>query len=472
MKTSKFNRNESDYWLPKNVILKDTLNQPNYRKTHKLLFEDTVHGEFIATFAALQSAKASTHPSAVAERRAKTSLERHGTINAGASKVSREKASNTMLTKYNARHALQNPFFLQKSKDTLMKNHGVNHPMQSEKLKQRQKDVLFSKHGVTNPGLKSEFVEKAKRTSLIKYGTDNPSKCASIKEKILKIQIENKTTGSSKGELELKSYIESLGFSTKKGYIGGKDPKEIDIKIENKDIAFEFNGAYWHSEVNLKMTNRYHLNKTNLCKEVGLRLIHIFDFEWQNRKNQLKSLIRSILGKNDNKVYARHCEVREVDKKEAKLFLESTHLLGSCNFKVAYGLYYDSSLLCMITIGVHHRNSKEIVLNRYVGKTNYSVIGGLSKLCSHAKKIHGPITTWIDLRFSDGENWVKSGWKKINTLSPDYFYIDSKTSKIVSKQSRKKSLIHTPDNMTEHEHALNDKLFRVYDCGKIKLIYK
>ena len=41
-----------------------------------------------------------------------------------------------------------------------------------------------------------------------------------------------------------------------------------------------------------------------------------------------------------------------------------------------------------------------------------------------------------------------------------------------SKFNRNESDYWLPKNMTEHEHALNDKLFRIYDCGKIKLIYK
>ena len=51
-----------------------------------------------------------------------------------------------------------------------------------------------------------------------------------------------------------------------------------------------------------------------------------------------------------------------------------------------------------------------------------------------------------------------------------HFYFDNKTGDIIGKQSRQKKRVNTPINMTEHEHALQDKLYRIYDCGKIKLV--
>ena len=92
-------------------------------------------------------------------------------------------------------------------------------------------------------------------------------------------------------------------------------------------------------------------------------------------------------------------------------------------------------------------------------------------MCKNAKDSFGGFSTWVDLRFSDGSNWVKCGWEIVNKSKPDYFYYNSKNGKIVSKQSRQKRLVGTPTNVTEHEHALEEKLYRVYDCGKIKLKY-
>ena len=80
----------------------------------------------------------------------------------------------------------------------------------------------------------------------------------------------------SHNEIEIGDYIASI--------IGEKniirndrtvlDGNELDIYIPNKNIAFEFDGLYWHSEIK-KTDKKYHLNKTDMCLSKGIQLIHI-----------------------------------------------------------------------------------------------------------------------------------------------------------------------------------------------------
>ncbi|MFW6130771.1 MAG: hypothetical protein ACOC56_06250, partial [Atribacterota bacterium] len=53
---------------------------------------------------------------------------------------------------------------------------------------------------------------------------------------------------------------------------------ELDIYLPDFNIAIEYNGLYWHSELNGKDRN-YHLNKTNICENENIQLIHIFEDE-------------------------------------------------------------------------------------------------------------------------------------------------------------------------------------------------
>lgn len=246
---------------------------------------------------------------------------------------------------------------------------------------------------------------------------------------------------------------------------------ELDIFIKSKNIAIEYNGTYWHSEANERIYKNYHLDKYNICKNNNIKLIQIFDFEWKNKKDQVKSFLRSALGCNQIKLNARDLNVQEINKQDAKEFLNKYHILGGNNkFLKAFGLIDPNyGLVSVITIGMHHRNNKELVLTRYCGKDNITVRGGLSKLTKAALSQFNSLTTWIDLRMSNGESWIKNGWKLVGVLPPDYFYYHTKKSKIISKQSRRKTVVNTPKNMSEHEHALKDGLVRVYDCGKIKL---
>lgn len=461
-------RNESKYWLPEGIIL-----QPGqtdiYNKETILIFLDPQYGEFFSSFKALQSANASTHPLSVQARREATNELRFGFKNAGSSPEVRKKAHDTMEAKYGKRNALECPEFLNKSINTLKQNYGISHPMQSKEIRVRQKLSLLATHGVDNPMKSSAVKEQMVKNSQDKYGYDYPCQSPEIKEKICEAFTTSDGRKESEGERELRDYITSLGFNGYPGYVGGSNPKQIDIKIENSSLCFEYNGNYWHSEANKNMHKNYHLEKTIECEKKGLRLIHIFEHEWEERNAQVKSYIRSALGKNSRIVYARKTTIKPVDKKEARDFLEKYHILGATRLMNAYGLYLNDELLCLISVNVHHRNNKELVINRYVGKEDVSVVGGLSKLSSHAKSIHGTLTTWVDRRISDGEGWIKAGWTKISVSKPDYFYYNIKTAKVQSKQSRKKSLVKTPEGMTESQHSLKDGLAKIYDCGKIKL---
>lgn len=60
--------------------------------------------------------------------------------------------------------------------------------------------------------------------------------------------------------------------------------KELDLYSEKHKLAIEVNGVYWHS-IDFKDKD-YHLNKTDRCEKMGIRLLHFTDkeilenFEW------------------------------------------------------------------------------------------------------------------------------------------------------------------------------------------------
>lgn len=448
-------RDESKYWLPAGVTLQQ--GQASYfNKDTKLVFIDIHHGEFISSFKSLQKANASVHPKALSIRKSQN--------NPGLSPGSREKARATMKAKYGVDTPGQSAEMQKRSKETYLKNND-----QLEVNKKREQTVL-NRHGVTNVMKVNQFKENVKATVKQRYGVDDVNSLPHVIEKRIQGFLER--NNRSKEELELAEFIESLGLKAEKGYLGGANPKELDIKIKEKNIAFEMNGVYFHSEEKGRDRN-YHIDKTTRCAEKGIKLIHIFDKEWHSRKNQIKSFIRSALGKNDLIFGARNCEVRQVSSEIAREFLEKYHILGKTTMKGALGLFLkDGTLVSLVTYNTHHRNTGEYLLNRYITMTDVTVAGGLSKLSKALYKQIGEFSTFIDLRFSDGKNWITCGYEQTNISKPDYFYFENRTGKLISKQSRAKNHINTPKNMTEAEHAKLDGLSKIWDCGKIKLKYK
>lgn len=92
----------------------------------------------------------------------------------------------------------------------------------------------------------------------------------------------------STAEKEIFDWLASLDIKVEqnnKKLIG----QELDIYLPEHKLAIEHNGLYWHSE---KFCDKnYHINKLERCLEKGIRLITIFEDEWKNKKEQVKSII-------------------------------------------------------------------------------------------------------------------------------------------------------------------------------------
>jgi hypothetical protein len=162
-----------------------------------------------------------------------------------------------------------------------------------------------------------------------------------------------------------------------------------------------------------------------------------------------------------------------IESSVANEFVERYHVQGAYKKGLLFsvGVFSGDELLMVATFGLHHRNNKDVVLNRLVSKADVTVVGGLGRLSKFASGFcKQEIVTWADRCLSEGEGYLAAGWVKGEISKPDYFYA-TRNNNVVSKQSRKKSAVKTPEGMTEREHALRDGLVRVWDCGKIRFAY-
>tara|TARA_R110000851_G_scaffold104230_2_gene221760 strand:- start:2611 stop:4230 length:1620 start_codon:yes stop_codon:yes gene_type:complete len=279
--------------------------------------------------------------------------------------------------------------------------------------------------------------------------------------------------GTSKYENELKDFINSLDIKFDKNNRQIIKPFELDIYIPSKNIAIEFNGLYWHSEV--YKSNEYHVNKTRLCEDNGIQLIHIFEDEWTNKKDIVKSRLKNILGLTTNKIYGRKCEIREVPTKDKTKFLNENHIQGAVGSKVNVGLYYEDELVSIMTFGKRPVfNDSEYELIRFCNKIDLTVVGGASKLFKNFIKVYSPkeIISYADRRWSIGNMYNKLGFNFIENTQPNWFIINNKKREHrVKYQKHKLVNMGYCKNKTAHQICLDNKLYRIYDCGTKKYIY-
>jgi len=456
----------------------------------------------------------------------KTNLKKYGTEWAISSKTIQNKVKQTLKNKYgeNIINVYQTKQIKNKIKQTNLKKYGVEYSLQSEEIKNKIKQTNLKKYGVENP-LQSNIIQnKIKQTNLKKYGTEYPAQSNVIKqnnykkyynEKILNLKLvkplftENKyigtnnnyqwkcikcgekfydhlnnghlprcpkcfpkLIGSSKPEQELQNWIKALNIKSENNK--RFKAKELDVYLPEFNLGIEMDGIYWHSELRGKDKN-YHINKTNYFKSYNIEVIHIFETEWYDKQEIVKSIIKNKLKLNKS-IYARKCELKEVSIKEAKTFLDDNHLQNFNGAKVHLGLYFKNSLVAYMSLGKSRFNKQyQWEMIRFANKIGFNVVGGFSKLLKHFEKNYkGSIISYVDLRYFNGNGYIMNGFEVLRFSSPNYFYMKNykylESRQQYQKHKLKDKLKSYNENLTEWENMKNNGYDRIWDCGNLVMI--
>ena len=321
-------------------------------------------------------------------------------------------------------------------------------------------------------------VPKCRQTNLERYGQDTIFRnkdfiSNNIKNKIEKYGCIVPNQPISNLEKSIAEYLSDLGFIFSSNY-SIISPKQIDLYNDSLKIGIEVCGLRWHTEKTGKNRN-YHNTKRLLCNSIGVRLLTIYEDEWNYRTSQVKGYIKSLLGKN-KRIFARKCKVQEIPKELASKFIDEFHIqpLSFRRIHLAVGIYSDDMLVGVMAFSKHHRNNStnQIVLSRLCFK-NVTVVGGASKLLSYAiNKLTGDfdyILSWSDNRWSEGNVYSKLGFYSDGELPPDYSYVYYKNPKErIPKQTMTRKSLGCSPRQTEKQRAEELGFYRIWDCGKIR----
>lgn len=402
------------------------------------------------------------------EKRKATSLEKYGNEEFNRSKECKKRNNE----KYGADYHTQSSDFIEKIHKTCQEKYGADHYSQTSEYKEKFKQVFLEKYGVDHYSKTDEFKEKLSKTMIEKYGASSIFQSDYYHGLVESGEV---TSNFGKTQSEITDFLNNFGFDFKpnRSLLSGK---EIDLYDSNLNLAIEYCGLYWHNEQSPQPRKRsYHFDKYRICLSKGIRLITIFEDEWKLRNEHCKDFLRSVISHPVEKIFARKCQLKQVDGKEALNFCDSYHILGKGkNPKISFGLYFNNELLGLISLNRHHRDNykDKIILSRMCFKSGYQILGGASKLLSAcvnwSKNVYTSIISWSDNRWSMGSIYETMGFVKIKDLPPDYSYVLKKGGSLqrLSKQSCKKCFTNCPDTKTEREWMSELGYARIWDCGK------
>jgi len=357
----------------------------------------------------------------------KSIMERYNVENISKLEETKRKVENTNLNKFGVKYLSQK----QDVRDKL----SIIMKEKTKNLNQKKKDnlILYLTDKVSKYNIK--FVELVD-TSIYKLICKNKHQFE-IHKNTLNDRINNNNTicticnpinNESDAQNQLYDYISSIYnnqvIKNDRTLIG----MELDIYLSESKIAFEFNGVYWHSD-KYKDKN-YHVNKTNICLEKGVQLIHIWEDDWKYKRSIVESRINNLLGKS-NRIWARLCQVKEVSFNDTKLFLDENHIQGSVVSKYNIGLYYKDKLVSLMTFGSLRKSlgqtkrEDQYELLRFCNKLNFSITGGASKIFKYFKNKYNPnlVISYADRCWSNGNLYRRLGFSMDGITQPNYYYV-------------------------------------------------
>jgi hypothetical protein len=467
-----------------------------------------------------------------------TNLKKYGVEHPIQNETIKEQTKQTNLKKYGVEYSIQNEKVKEKIKQTNLKKYNHTSYSSTQEYKDDVKNTKKIRYGDENYNNR----DKSKITSILKYGVDNPSKSIDVINKIhniindnfkekysnllninsndIKINnhfviiknyckihndfeisksllysrlifnkhenictkcnpisenasiLENEIRDFINNKLNIKTIIKNIPIL--------KNKQEIDIYLPDYKLGIEFNGLYWHSE--LFKDKNYHLNKTVECEKQGIQLLHIFEDEWIHKKEIIKSIIKSKLGIIENKIFARKCQIKEINDNELiHSFLDNNHLQGFVGSNIKIGLFYNNELVSIMTfekmrigLGNHENNKNYYNLNRFCNKLNTKITGGASKLLKYFINTYQPenIISFADRRYSQGNLYKQLGFQLISVNEPTYTYFNINEKLRQHRFNfRKGNIIKLKNydkNKSISENILDNKIYKIYDCGNMK----
>ena len=447
------------------------------------------------------------------EKRKQTNLEKYGAIVPTQNKDIIKKIQQTNLEKYGVTCTIHNENVKKKVEKTMLERYGAKTPFSSEIIQEKIKQTNLEKYGAPNPFGSEKIKEKIKKTNLKKYNVDNPSKSKQLQELYGKSFVEDnvfinvvknwsKINKRKPSLQDLSNHFKyanpcNIGFKIEKFnltmYINKKDsylellikdfldenniiykrkdktqikPLELDFYLPDFNIAIEVNDFLTHNSTynpwGEPKDKNYHYNKTILCREKNIRLIHAWEHYIKDevKFEILKNVILHACGLSEYKIYARNTRIEVRSAIIMKEFFNKNHIAGYRGARAAYVLVDNKTnedVMCYL-VGYSHfgKGKYDAEIIRGASKLGYSVIGGASKLWSYIIKNtdYNSIVYYVDLNLYNG-----CGIKYLNDI------------KFLSENISYKNYFHKTNDLKSRNPTTHKEISNLKNLGEVWQIY-
>ena len=414
----------------------------------------------------------------------KTSQERYGVDNYAKTQESKDK----QVTKFIENYGVDNPMKCNEVKQTYMDNmlekRGVCWPQQDPAVLQKRLDTCderYGGHGWGSKQLYETFLDTMEQKYGARHWIGSPELVAKVNAKCqatygvdwpcLYPEVRNAFSNDSGPNRLFAELLDKNNIKYQREF--GLGTYSFDFKIGNTLVEIDpapTHNSTWNPFGGEPFTSKYHHNKSKFAESKGYRCIHVWD--WDN----IDLIITQL--NNRPRVYARNCEVKQIDNKLSNEFLIQHHLQGKVTAEVCFGLFYKDELVSVMTFGKPRYNKNyEWELLRYA--SSYEVVGGAEKLFKFFVNNNKPqsVISYCDKSKFTGAVYPRLGFKHVATNISKHWYNMSTEQHITDNLLRQRGFdqlfgTNFGKGTSNEQLMLDHKFIEIYDAGQATYVWK
>lgn len=285
-------------------------------------------------------------------------------------------------------------------------------------------------------------------------------------------------TAQSTGERQVADFVESLGFEIRKSVRdivrdpGTGWPLELDIVVESRKIAIEFNGVYFHSDRNPRRGEQYHHTKFTESRNAGYVLIQVWEDDWVERRPAVERMLMDALGVETDPVTVSALSTHKLEGDVAASFLDTHHVDGHRDAENYYGLLDDNdSLVAVVSL-----NSAGAGATIVQYASMLTIQRGFAELLDFSKSdmSFNRVIAYSDNCYDSGALYEANGFTQNGEVSPDYtwFYRDKRNHKRMFTLNffRDSETFVSEESQPLSEIAKMNSIYRVWDAGQTRWV--
>lgn len=384
-----------------------------------------------------------------------------------------------------------------KWKETVMKKYWVDNVSKLDSVRKKFKSTMLDRYWVEHPSNSKELLERQHQLFLEKYWVDNPMKIKAISKKSIEWTIKtnmdkywvpyyvmtqhcrDSSTAISKVNIKFVEFLNSKWIETETEFPIWN--YSYDVKVW--DTLIELNPFPYHNSTRSPSwepkEKNYHFNKMKIAKENWYRCIMVWDWDDIDK-------IPYLLDNNKETIYARKCDVKQIEVEDCHDLFESYHMQWDTRKNknnIYIWLYYNNELVeCMSFGRPRYNKNYEWEILRLCSHKDYKIIWWANKIFKYFLDITNTnsVISYCDMSKFDWSVYEKLWFKLFKLNRPSKHWYCS-----LEQDNRK----HITDNLLRQywydkifwenfgKWVDNNELMKqrgyveIYDCGQSTFVW-